>query len=263
MKPVQSNCSNINISIVRPDGNIYVTEDEVLKMISYFCKTERVFSEDKLSAIESFLLKNKSVQHCEVYTDINGRLNVTVTQCYPMGRIINVFGDSFYMDKSGKLIPAVSGRPARVIVINGEIKDQFSSVDFSIPNDSLFKTTIMDDIYLMLLQIEEKQFLKKMIQQVYIDSLSQIVLIPVIGPHEILMGPAEHIAGKLNKLELFYKKSMNSTQWKNYSSIDLRFKNQIVCKSYSVQEPVFQTDSLLAINNDSININQQLNTQIN
>jgi len=46
----------------------------------------------------------------------------------------------------------------------------------------------------------------------------------------ILFGPMDEIEEKFKKLKLFYKEVLPKKGWNTYSSINLKYKNQIVCK---------------------------------
>ena len=58
----------------------------------------------------------------------------------------------------------------------------------------------------------------------------ELELFPAIGNHKIIFGNAENIAEKFNKLKLFYKEGLNkSDSWTKYSTINLKYKNLVVC----------------------------------
>ena len=68
------------------------------------------------------------------------------------------------------------------------------------------------------------------VDQIYINKKGQAELIPKIGNQEILLGDFQDVEGKLEKLIAFYKDGIGYKGWKTYSTIDLRFDNQVVCK---------------------------------
>ena len=57
----------------------------------------------------------------------------------------------------------------------------------------------------------------------------EIELIPRVGNHIILLGSEEEMEAKFEKLMLFYKKGVQQTGWNQYSIINLKYKNQLVC----------------------------------
>ena len=54
-------------------------------------------------------------------------------------------------------------------------------------------------------------------------------LIPKVGKHKIIIGNVENIEQKLYNLKLFYINGLNQKGWENYSVINLKYQNQIVC----------------------------------
>lgn len=63
-----------------------------------------------------------------------------------------------------------------------------------------------------------------------------IELIPRIGRHIVVFGTLEDVDAKLDKLMLFYKKVLDHEGWDKYYSINLKYRNQIVCRERKKQE---------------------------
>ncbi len=56
-----------------------------------------------------------------------------------------------------------------------------------------------------------------------------------MGEHIIYLGQPENIAGKLTRVEKFYKYGLNKVGWNKYSRINVEFDNQIICKKRDSQ----------------------------
>ena len=55
-------------------------------------------------------------------------------------------------------------------------------------------------------------------------------LYPAVGGHKIIFGTTEDMEEKFEKLKVFYKEGLSSIDsWTNYSVINLKYKNQVVC----------------------------------
>ena len=50
-----------------------------------------------------------------------------------------------------------------------------------------------------------------------------------VGNHKIVFGGVENLESKFEKLMFFYKKGLNKTGWNEYSEINLKYKDQVVC----------------------------------
>ena len=78
--------------------------------------------------------------------------------------------------------------------------------------------------------IEQKNnFLKTQITQIYINDKSEFELIPLLGDQIILFGDISRLDEKLMYLETFYRQETKNLGWTQYKTINLKFKNQVVC----------------------------------
>ena len=68
----------------------------------------------------------------------------------------------------------------------------------------------------------------KQITQIHFEK-DDIFLIPRVGSQKINIGSFENIVEKLDNLYQFYKVVMHVKGWQTYSTINLKFDNQIVC----------------------------------
>jgi cell division protein FtsQ len=64
----------------------------------------------------------------------------------------------------------------------------------------------------------------------YINTDKEIELYPAVGGHKIIFGKGDDIEEKFEKLKVFYREGLNSIDsWNKYSSINLKYKSQVVC----------------------------------
>lgn len=227
----------VEVSIERSADHFFIQEQDIKTQLirNGYGITGQNLGSVNVSAIEKLLLAHAAVQNCEASVTVDGKLKIDILQRRPIARIINMTGESYYFDDRGHLMPWSDIYTAPVVLVNGNFADSyaaFSNVDFpSTHADSVGKTlTVLDDIWQIVNAIETDSLMRVQIAQVYYNPDKEFELIPRIGDHKILLGKAEGVAGKFRKLELFYQYGLNKTgKWTDYSSIDLRFKNQIVC----------------------------------
>jgi len=96
--------------------------------------------------------------------------------------------------------------------------------------DTSIKNTILRDIYYLVSYIKGNSFWSAQIDQIYVDSNDEIVLVPRVGNHTIHLGTSEDFEGKLRNLKVFYEKVLPEVGWNKYSAINLAFSGQIVCR---------------------------------
>jgi cell division protein FtsQ len=97
-------------------------------------------------------------------------------------------------------------------------------------SDSLRNRVFIDDIFKMAEFIRTDPLWHAQIEQLYVNKELEIELIPRVGNHRIVVGDVVDIKKKLDKLKVFYAKGLSNTGWNEYSVINLKFADQVVCK---------------------------------
>lgn len=227
-------CTAIKIEIDHSNGNYFVDEEDVFAMVYHEMDTVvgKPISTIDLAALEHKIDNHPSISKAEVFKTIYGELKIEVSQRTPIVRIFNQKGESFYIDSTGMLMPPSNKYTARVLIANGFVFDSF--VDFQHNNiqsleDSSSMRTKIDDIFRLAQYIDKHEFWGHQIEQLYVNKDYEIELIPRVGSHRIVLGDATLIEEKFNKLKIFYQKGLSKTGWNEYSSINLKFANQVVC----------------------------------
>jgi cell division protein FtsQ len=186
-----------------------------------------------LYQLEQTVLANPYVSTCEVFQTIEGTLVLKARVREPLVRIINLDDKQYFLDYCGYVMPVNPGHPSHVIVANGLIRDQFVSLDkCEIPLTSYPDSSVLHQIYPIAYYISKDKFLKSFIDQIYVNEKKEIELVPKIGSQTIIFGNAADAKEKLENLKTFYEKVMSRTDWNVYKSINLKYKNQVVCSKY-------------------------------
>ncbi|HKK10989.1 MAG TPA: hypothetical protein VJ939_09130 [Bacteroidales bacterium] len=184
-----------------------------------------------LRKIEQALRAEPVIEEVDVYTNLNGRIKVKVKTYKPLVRIFTGKGKSFYIDRSGFMLPTVTGHSAHVIFASGHfnlaIPDSLINNNYQIKN--LKRFSVLQEIFNLAAHLEANTFLRAQIDQIYLNSANEFELTPKIGDQSILLGNSDNIERKLKKLEAFYKQAMPVNGWNKYKSINLKYKNQVVC----------------------------------
>ncbi|MCX8080740.1 MAG: hypothetical protein N3F09_05825 [Bacteroidia bacterium] len=153
----------------------------------------------------------------------------------PFFRMQNSKGEHVYMDSSGKIFPPVKHFAARVPMASGYIHENFSRMkEFSMAqilnNPNLSAVFKASDVWKVLTALQQDSLLSEMIKNIYFDPHGNVVLIPSIGKHKVVVGKTHRLNEKLKKLSIFYKEAYLKTSSADlYTHIQLQFKNQIVC----------------------------------
>ena len=227
-------CSKIHITVDNNSGNFFVTNDDVLDMI--FSKGDSLVGSPitsiPIAVYERHIAADPSVKRAEVYTKHNGVFAVKVYQRDPILRVFNNDGESYYVDKDGWVMPVSDNYTARVPVASGFIADkQHVMQRFNVAEmtDSLKKRSTLDELFELATFIRNDEFWKANIQQIRVEQNGELTLIPTVGDHHILLGRTEKMEQKFKKLLMFYNKGLNKTGWDQYSHINLKYKDQVIC----------------------------------
>ena len=68
------------------------------------------------------------------------------------------------------------------------------------------------------------------IDKIYISNEGDVILTPRVEEHKIIFGDLNDISHKFEKLNAFYKNILPQEDGEKYKIINLKYKNQIVCK---------------------------------
>lgn len=212
--------------------NRFVDEQDILNQILTAEDTADLLLKNyNVLELEEKLSTNSSIKDVQVYKTIDGQLNIEVKQRKPIVRVFSK-NDSYYIDENGKLMLWTNKYTSRLLVVSGEINEPFNKrYQFNYGNlqDTLQAKTLLDDVYKIAKYIDESDFWKAQIEQIHVNKVYDMELIPKVGNHKIVFGGVENLESKFEKLMIFYQKGLSKTGWNEYSEINLKFKNQVVC----------------------------------
>jgi cell division protein FtsQ len=170
--------------------------------------------------IKKELLKNEIIETAKVTHTLSGKIKIVVSQKMPILRIFNP-GGSYYVDKSGNIMPSALGQAIYVPVASGNIEKTFATTG----------------LYQFALFLQKDDFWNNQIEQIYVRSVDEIEIVPRVGNHRIILGSLDNYENKLKRLRLFYEQAIPKMGWEKYSIINLKYKNQIVCTKSKNTEP--------------------------
>jgi cell division protein FtsQ len=228
-------CKGIEIAIAHETENNFIDEQDIKTIV--YDKGDALIGHPmatlNIAQMEKIIRNNPYVDNAEVYESIDGKIKIDVTQRKPLLRIFNSHFESYYIDEKGTFMPTSEKYTANVMIATGAIKEPFRIHTLNLganhSQDSTYKKTIVDDLFQLASYINKNELLKSLIVQVYINEDGTIELTPRVGNAQILLGTIDNLEEKLNKLLLVYEKGFSKTGWDLYETIDLNYKNQVVC----------------------------------
>jgi cell division protein FtsQ len=233
------NKSQEEMALKKPIINIdYETENrfvgigDVLKEIINTNDTSlKSINNYNILEIEQKINNNPAIKEAQVYRTIDGNIIANVKQRRPIVRVYSN-GENYYIDEKGFLMPTSNKYTARVLVVSGFLNESSGrgyGLNYANLPDSLIENTLLDDVYKISKYIDESEFWSAQIEQVSVNKDLDFILIPKVGNHKIVFGGVNNVDGKFNKLMIFYQKGLKRTGWNEYSEINLKYKDQVVC----------------------------------
>ena len=173
----------------------------------------KTMKEINAATIEKKLLEHPVIKEVECYKTASGNIKIDIWQKKPMFRIMMNNGGNYYVDYDRKKMPLSDDFVAYVPIVTGTANNEF----------------ITGELFDFIKFLREDKFWNSQIVQIDVDSNKEIELTPRVGNHVILLGTLENYNDKLNSLLKLYQEALNTGGWNQYSKIDLRYRNQIIC----------------------------------
>ena len=208
-------CEIISIEIAAPIEKQLVTERLVMDKLSAWYTgglygTEAVNM--PLADIESKLESMPAVLNAEVSFDLRGELTLQIVQHLPVVRIMSNMGESYYLSKDNTKIPSRGTDVARVPIANGRLTN-----------------AMITKVYTLSTYVQENTFMEALTEQIFVNKNSELVIVPKLINQQIIIGDATDLEEKFAKLIDFYRHGLNHIGWDKYHTINLKYKDQIVC----------------------------------
>lgn len=161
-----------------------------------------------LNEMERRLLENPMVRDAQVFVTVEGKLGARIKQRNPIARVAG--SPHYYLDDEGKKMPLSQVHAARVPLITGTSKNQFT------------------ELTPLLLEISKDEFMKKLIVGLHRKANGEVELRLRKHDCKVLFGKPKAIDRKFQNFKAFYQKTKQDNTLKGYALVNLKFGNQVV-----------------------------------
>ena len=166
-----------------------------------------------LEKVEAALLLHPLVGKVQCYKTGGDMLRINISSKVPLVRVMNSRGQDFYVDSKGEILSQRS-LAVQLPVATGYIDRRFAS----------------DELLRVVRAIDRSEFWKAQVEQINVTREGEIQLVPRVGDHLLILGTADDVEHKLDRLMNFYAKGLDNVGWNKYRSISVAYENQVVCK---------------------------------
>jgi cell division protein FtsQ len=226
-------CLGVIINVHDSTGSGFIDSEDILQIIQnkFGVLDGKAISSINISLLEKIINANPFVREAEVFSTVDGKVNIEVKQRIPVLRIINNKNESFYVDCDGVFMPPSDKYTARVPVATGFIFDRLVENkvrNFSSADSSVIRTKA-EQLFNIVQYTGKSKFWTNEVEQFYVNANGDIEMIPRVGDHSIIIGDDNALEEKFTNLFAFYREKLNAGGWNNYSQISLKYKDQVVC----------------------------------
>ena len=228
-KPIK--CKGVSITVTDSAMNRFISPKEIKKYLDEELEGGYIgvqIDSISLTRIEEILDSKSAICKSQAYTTKDSILNVTVTQKQPLVRF-QKGTKGFYAIEDCTLFPLQSTYTSHVMVVDGYVPLKIEHGHLGKP-DTEAGCKWLQDIVSLVKHIEGSKTWKSKIVQITVLEDSDLVLIPRVGQERFLFGQPCEFEEKFEKMGLYYKSIRHKKGESAYKTVDLRFKDQIVCR---------------------------------
>lgn len=208
-------CEEVEIEVVVPQDRMLLNRQMIQDSINLWYNGGLVglpSSMLDIHELEQRILGVEAVRNAQVSLQLNGVLRISIDQRIPIVRLYSSETSSYYLDILNKKISARPYLAARVPIASGALDE-----------------TMSKKVYTLASYVQENPFAEALVEQIFVTDEKDLILIPKLHSHRVIIGDAVDLEDKFNRLQKFYKHGMNKVGWDEYKTINLKYANQIVC----------------------------------
>jgi len=225
-------CTALDVNVLDSARSRFVTAKDIFQMVEN--RNQKLtgirYDNINISGIEQRLSEHAPIRRANIYKTINGTVHIDVTQRTPVLRVINRYGDSFYLDERGDVLRHSTRYCAHVLVATGYINLSPGQKNYNVftAENAPENRDVMRELFELAGYINNDRFWKAQIQQIFVNKNDEFELIPLVGAHVILFGTFDKPDVKFSDLETFYRNGLNVKGWNTYDVINLKYEGQVV-----------------------------------
>ena len=205
----------------------FVRKTALHEEIERLCGKKNIGTVDMI-AIQKVMDENSWIESSASYVDLDGTLNVSFQEYEPWFRVFGKNGRSVYVTRNGVVVPPCPIYTPYVLVASGNFDLRSDSVTYQLV-DSLESDVNMLNALHWCDAIEGNDFVSQCVGQLYCNQKNLFELTVKGFDGRVIVGDTCDAADKLKRLEVFMKQRIDSPETKSMKSINLSYKNQIVC----------------------------------
>lgn len=231
IKMANSNCSDIQVKLSNKNYPALITEEAIRTYIlkNMPAVVGQSLNNIDLTAIEQQVALNSQLRDVRAFLGINGLVYVKAKPRQAIVRIFDNRGQNLYLGSGNVLMNSSINQSVRILVASGNIPYISDNMRNMVLNNDTTLPKIYNDLYDVAQEIHNDEFLDALIDQIYVDKNQELEFTPKVGVKKIYFGTIDNMEEKFMNLKAFYINGKTIVDWQKYQSINVKFRNQIVC----------------------------------
>ena len=217
----------VRVDIGRESDKGFIKEQLFLDDIEGLHKNASIGTVN-MAALQKCLENNPWIENGNSYIDLEGTLCINLKEYHPVMRVFDDKGRSIYLTEDGIGIPTNKLYTPHVLIANGSFTLRNDSTSYAL-NDSVAEDRALMEALHLYKAIDGNDFMKSCIGQVYRNKKGSFDIVVKGIEAQVIVGDTSRIDDKLRRAEIFIKQKAESNELKNMKSINLKYKNQVVC----------------------------------
>lgn len=231
--------SEVNVQIEADTNCRFLNPTEVTHLVEskFGSPIGKSASEISLTKIEQTLSGVPYIEKVTAYVGFDGVLKIKIRERQPIIQIRNDIGQEFYLDSFGIQIPKKENTQPNILVASGKINIAFRPGLIS-------PLPLAGEILNLGKFMYYNKYWDAQFEQCYVDNYNQLLLIPRVGSHSIVIDNTQNMSQKFENLSLFYRKGLQTVGWNKYVQIDLSVNNQVIGRHSEVENEHSKTKTV-------------------
>ena len=217
-------CSALKVMVEGKETFIDQTDITTMIQEKFGRVVGRPLNEIPLQKIETELRRSPYVSEADVHMDMDGTMKVQVMQREVVLRVINQNGQEYYVDSKNQKIPVTLKYVPHVMVANGFIGEGYKK------SLEPVQTKAVKDLIKVVEQTKNDELWSNQIVQLYVNNERDIEIVPRVGDQQLVIGSADSLSYKLDRLTKFYTHILPKVGNDAYSKVNVKYGGQIICE---------------------------------
>lgn len=216
-----------SIQLIPESDTGFVRKTALHDEIEQICGKSNVGTVNMI-AVQKVMENNSWIENSASYIDLDGTLNVSFKEYEPWFRVFGKNGHSVYVTREGVVVPSSRIYTPYVLVASGNFEIRSDSVTYQLTDTLGSDKNLLNALH-WCGAIEGNDFMSQCVGQLYCNKRNQFELTVKGFDGRVIVGDTCDAVDKLKRLENFMKQRIDSPETKTLKSINLNYKNQIVC----------------------------------